>query len=106
MLIIFLTADINYNASPIRYEVLDTLEFTSDRKRMSVVVRDCQSGEISLLSKGADETILPLTCSGNLIFISMGTISVSMAIVDCWGKLCVAWSMNSSLRSSEIMLRI
>lgn len=68
MLSTFLIADINFNASPIRYEVLDVLEFTSDRKRMSVVVRDCQSGEIFLLSKGADEAIFPLTYAGNLNF--------------------------------------
>ncbi|KAG6422236.1 hypothetical protein SASPL_118801 [Salvia splendens] len=73
--------DINFNASPLRYEVLDTLEFTSDRKRMSVVVRDCQSGEIFLLSKGADETILPLTYSVSksfdLIFVSLLYWSIS-----------------------------
>nr|GEW49614.1 phospholipid-transporting ATPase 2 isoform X1 [Tanacetum cinerariifolium] len=46
-------------ASMHMYEVLDYLEFTSDRKRMSVVVRDCASRKIFLLSKGADETILP-----------------------------------------------
>ncbi|GJX60926.1 phospholipid-transporting ATPase 2 isoform X1, partial [Tanacetum coccineum] len=51
--------DINFNGSLIQYEVLDYLEFTSDRKRMSVVVRDCASRKIFLLSKGADETILP-----------------------------------------------
>uniref|UniRef100_A0A0E0HCV4 Uncharacterized protein n=2 Tax=Oryza nivara TaxID=4536 RepID=A0A0E0HCV4_ORYNI len=33
--------------------------FTSDRKRMSAVVKDVQSGKILLLSKGADEAILP-----------------------------------------------
>jgi len=48
-----------------RYEILDILEFTSDRKRMSVVVLDCQSGKIFLLSKGADEAMLPCAYSGN-----------------------------------------
>ncbi|KDP24096.1 hypothetical protein JCGZ_25753 [Jatropha curcas] len=51
--------EIRYNASVLHYEVLETLEFTSDRKRMSVVVRDCQNGKVILLSKGADEAILP-----------------------------------------------
>ncbi|TXG55114.1 hypothetical protein EZV62_020370 [Acer yangbiense] len=51
--------EIRFNASIIQYEVLETLEFTSDRKRMSVVLKDCQSGKIILLSKGADEAILP-----------------------------------------------
>ncbi|KAA8526350.1 hypothetical protein F0562_008447 [Nyssa sinensis] len=56
--------EINFNASIVQYEVLDTLEFTSDRKRMSVVVKDCKSGNIVLLSKGADEAILPYACAG------------------------------------------
>ncbi|KAI8008284.1 Phospholipid-transporting ATPase 2 [Camellia lanceoleosa] len=51
--------EINFNRAILQYDVLDTLEFTSDRKRMSVVVKDCKSGKINLLSKGADEAILP-----------------------------------------------
>lgn len=69
-------ADINFNASLIRYEVLDILEFTSDRKRMSVVVKDCQSGKIYLLSKGADEAILPHAYAGNFIPISCMLCSI------------------------------
>ena len=45
------TLEINFNASIIQYEVLDTLEFTSYRKRMSVMVKDCQNRKIFLLSK-------------------------------------------------------
>ena len=40
-----------------RYELLNTLEFNSTRKRMSVVVRDCQTQQISILCKGADSII-------------------------------------------------
>jgi magnesium-transporting ATPase (P-type) len=48
-----------------RYSILHVFEFTSDRKMMSVVVRS-PTGLIVLLSKGADEVMLPLcsaTCS-------------------------------------------
>ncbi|GAB9466747.1 hypothetical protein Gpo141_00004113 [Globisporangium polare] len=41
------------------YRVLDVLEFTSDRKRMSVVVQNPR-GELWLLTKGADNMIYPL----------------------------------------------
>ena len=58
--------EIRFNGSVIQYEVLETLEFTSDRKRMSVVVKDCQNGKIILLSKGADEAILPY--AGNAFY--------------------------------------
>ncbi|KAG9130462.1 hypothetical protein Leryth_004421 [Lithospermum erythrorhizon] len=56
--------EINFNGTMKRYEILDILEFTSERKRMSVVVREIQSGKIFLLSKGADESILPLAHAG------------------------------------------
>lgn len=81
--------DINFNASLIRYEVLDILEFTSDRKRMSVVVKDCQSGKKFLLSKGADEAILPHAYAGQ-------PIRVFSEAVEQYSQLglrtlCLAW---------------
>ena len=41
----------------LRYSLLNTLEFNSTRKRMSVIVKDEQTGSISLLCKGADSII-------------------------------------------------
>jgi magnesium-transporting ATPase (P-type) len=41
----------------LRYELLAVLEFSSDRKRMSVVVRGPQ-GQLQLISKGADNVML------------------------------------------------
>jgi phospholipid-translocating ATPase len=40
------------------YEILDVIEFSSRRKRMSIVLR-CPDGRIWLLCKGADSTIIP-----------------------------------------------
>lgn len=40
------------------YEVLDVIEFSSKRKRMSIIVR-MPDGKISVFSKGADSVILP-----------------------------------------------
>ena len=42
-----------------RYEVLNVIEFTSDRKRMSVIVK-CPDGSIKLFIKGADAMIMKL----------------------------------------------
>ncbi|EFA86147.1 P-type ATPase [Heterostelium album PN500] len=42
-----------------RFEFLNILEFNSDRKRMSIIVRDPQ-GRIIIYTKGADSTVLPL----------------------------------------------
>ena len=41
----------------LRYELLNVLEFTSTRKRMSVIIKDLQNGEIWLYTKGADSVI-------------------------------------------------
>ncbi|KAK6027057.1 phospholipid-translocating P-type ATPase, flippase [Ostertagia ostertagi] len=46
------------------YEVLDVIDFTSDRKRMSVVVRD-PSGRIKLYTKGADTVIFERLVDGS-----------------------------------------
>ncbi|KAJ2845024.1 drs2 neo1 protein, partial [Coemansia brasiliensis] len=43
------------------YEVLDVLEFSSARKRMSVILR-CPDGRIVMMSKGADSAIWPRLC--------------------------------------------
>ncbi|XP_053687798.1 phospholipid-transporting ATPase IF isoform X2 [Sabethes cyaneus] len=43
----------------VKYQRLGVLEFTSDRKRMSVIVRDAQ-GQIWLYTKGAESHVLPL----------------------------------------------
>ncbi|KAG5226318.1 phospholipid-transporting ATPase [Salix suchowensis] len=76
--------ELRFNTLAIQYEVLETLEFTSDRKRMSVVVRDCQNGNILLLSKGADEAILPCASAGYLM-------SVEQYSQLGLRTLCLAW---------------
>ncbi|KAH8287613.1 hypothetical protein KR054_010753 [Drosophila jambulina] len=43
----------------LRFERLHVLEFSSERKRMSVILRECQSGTIWLYSKGAENIIFP-----------------------------------------------
>ncbi|VDL66436.1 unnamed protein product [Nippostrongylus brasiliensis] len=45
-------------------EVLDTIDFTSDRRRMSVIVRDSE-GCIKLYTKGADTVILDRLAAGS-----------------------------------------
>ncbi|KYQ90011.1 P-type ATPase [Tieghemostelium lacteum] len=48
---------IDVNGDQQMYQLLHTFEFTSDRKRMSVVLRDKISGNIKIITKGADEVI-------------------------------------------------
>jgi magnesium-transporting ATPase (P-type) len=41
-----------------KYELLNVIEFTSLRKRMTVIVRD-PNGKILCMTKGADSIIIP-----------------------------------------------
>ncbi|XP_035775367.1 probable phospholipid-transporting ATPase IF isoform X1 [Anopheles albimanus] len=50
----------------VRFERLAVLEFTSDRKRMSVIVAD-RSGQKWLYTKGAESHVLPLCVASQLI---------------------------------------
>lgn len=48
---------INVGGKISKFKLLHTLEFSSERKRMSVIVEDI-SGRILLLCKGADDVII------------------------------------------------
>ncbi|XP_058127201.1 phospholipid-transporting ATPase IF [Anopheles ziemanni] len=50
----------------VQYERLAVLEFSSDRKRMSIIVRD-SGGQIWLYTKGAESHVLPLCAPSPLI---------------------------------------
>lgn len=45
-------------AAKVQYEVLDVIEFSSNRKRMSIILR-CPNGRIWLICKGADNVLIP-----------------------------------------------
>lgn len=47
-----------------RYELLAVLEFSSDRKRMSVIVKDA-NGHIQLITKGADNVMIARLAGSN-----------------------------------------
>ncbi|KAJ4756002.1 Phospholipid-transporting ATPase [Rhynchospora pubera] len=61
------TAVLSFCEDNIQYDILEVLEFTSDRRKMSVAVKNLQTGGILLLSKGASEAILPASLSGQNI---------------------------------------
>eukprot|EP00817_Percolomonadidae_sp_ATCC50343_P003484 CAMPEP_0117426612 /NCGR_PEP_ID=MMETSP0758-20121206/6673_1 /TAXON_ID=63605 /ORGANISM="Percolomonas cosmopolitus, Strain AE-1 (ATCC 50343)" /LENGTH=754 /DNA_ID=CAMNT_0005211849 /DNA_START=421 /DNA_END=2682 /DNA_ORIENTATION=+ len=50
---------IEYEGNQYVYQIKNVLEFTSKRKRMSIIVRD-PSNRLLLLTKGADNVLLPL----------------------------------------------
>jgi magnesium-transporting ATPase (P-type) len=48
-----------------QYERLHVIEFTSERKRMSVLLRDLSNNKLLLYTKGADDVIMTRIKSGN-----------------------------------------
>jgi len=73
-----------------RYEIMNVLEFTSNRKRMSVVVRT-QTGQIKLFCKGADSVIFERlrdkkNCESTLVhletFATEGLRTLCCAVAD------------------------
>lgn len=90
------------------WELLNVLEFNSDRKRMSVIVRDprdgisctlvciqvtyCETGKIKLLCKGADQVILQLLAGGQEDLKDQTFSDLSRV-----HYLCVALSINVTL---------
>jgi phospholipid-translocating ATPase len=67
-----------------RYELLNVLEFTSARKRMSVVIRklDDEEQQLLLLTKGADNVIFERLRQGNDELKDV-TIWRSLRVTDC-----------------------
>ncbi|KAL2651991.1 hypothetical protein R1flu_020119 [Riccia fluitans] len=52
--------EVDFLGDMLHVEILDVLEFTSERKRMSVIVRELKTRKIKMVTKGADETILSI----------------------------------------------
>ena len=51
-----------------RYEVLECLAFSSQRRRMSVLVKSLDSGQVLVFSKGADDKLVPLSQDSSRAF--------------------------------------
>jgi len=54
------------NNKELEYQLLNVCEFTSTRKRMSCILRDLQTNEIILMTKGADSVIESLLTKESL----------------------------------------
>jgi len=52
------------NGGELTFDILDVFPFTSESKRMGIVVRDTQNGEITFMQKGADVTSAQLSPAG------------------------------------------
>ena len=71
------------------YEILAVNAFNSDRKRMSILLKDKASDEYYLMCKGADSTMLDL-CAMDATY--RRSVDKSLLDLACFGlrTLCVA----------------
>ena len=54
------TAIVHFNGQDVTYDILHVIPFSSSRGKMSVIVRQQEGGSPIMLSKGADERVIPL----------------------------------------------
>ena len=59
--------EVNFQSKKRTYEILQVFEFDSTRKRMSIILKDIQSGRIVMFCKGADSAVLKKCVSGNIL---------------------------------------
>lgn len=60
-----ITRTVNFQTKLKQFELLDTLEFDSTRKRMSVIMRDLETNRIVLFCKGAESFVFKQCTSGD-----------------------------------------
>ncbi|XP_050456062.1 phospholipid-transporting ATPase IF-like isoform X4 [Cataglyphis hispanica] len=68
---------IRINKNMMIFQKLEILEFTSERKRMSIIVKD-SANDIWLYCKGADSAVLPLIVQGKIQEASLHVADFSM----------------------------
>ena len=73
---------------PLKLELLKKIEFNSDRKRMSILVRDPADGLIKLYIKGADSIILDRLAESQkrtmrTLCRMLRSLSIIPAALDC-----------------------
>ena len=87
------TLTVKENGKEEQYTVMDVLAFSSDRMRMSVVVR-ASSGSILLLCKGADEVIFQRLASGQHEAVHLTQQAVSSFALEGLRTLCFAFKVR------------
>lgn len=89
------------------FKVLQILEFTSDRKKMSIIVKDMLTGNYFLYSKGADSVILSsLAIENSASIIDTNTRLTSFYSKQGYRTLSVAMKIFSKEEYEEIEAKL
>uniref|UniRef100_A0A8D2Q432 Phospholipid-transporting ATPase n=1 Tax=Varanus komodoensis TaxID=61221 RepID=A0A8D2Q432_VARKO len=94
--------DLKSYGKPERYRLLHVLEFSADRRRMSVIV-ESPSGEKLLFIKGAESVILPRSKDGE---IEKTRIHVDEFALKGLRTLCVAYRTFTAEEYQEVEKRL
>jgi phospholipid-transporting ATPase len=94
---------INFRGEEEKYEILNVLEFSSDRKRMSVIVRTPKN-EIKLYCKGADSVIMERLVEND------GNVPLTMEHLESFAKdglrtLCLSYRVLSNEEYNEWLVQ-
>jgi phospholipid-translocating ATPase len=105
----FITLEVNNGDGPKTrqvFEILDVIEFSSKRKRMSIIVR-CPDGRIWLVCKGADSTILPRLRLAHLAMQQANEVRKSVELERQLGRTSEAHEPRNSFggRPSLVLRR-
>jgi phospholipid-translocating ATPase len=77
------------------YDILDVIEFSSKRKRMTIILR-CPDGRIWLVSKGADSTIFPRLKTAKLALQKADEVRQSLEVERELQRRSEAWEPRNS----------
>ncbi|CAF3363194.1 unnamed protein product [Rotaria sp. Silwood1] len=94
---------INFRGEDETYEILNVLEFSSDRKRMSVIVRTPKK-EIKLYCKGADSVIMERLASDDLN-VPLTTDHLESFAKDGLRTLCLAYRILTNDEYNEWLVQ-
>lgn len=83
---------VNHNGIDVTVEVLAVLEFTSERKRSSVIIKHPETGQIVLYCKGADDLIMA-RLSKDSLYVDVTKQHLRDFAADGLRTLCAAYKV-------------
>ena len=83
---------VNYKGNDVEIQVLAVLEFTSERKRSSVIIKHPETGEIVLYCKGADDLIME-RLSKDSLYVDVTREHLKDFAADGLRTLCAAYKV-------------
>lgn len=95
---------VKYKNKIFKYHLLQILEFDSDRKRMSILLRDLQTGKVILMCKGAETAILNNCVAGN---VQSCDADIKTFAKQGWRTLALSYRYlsNEEYQSVETMIK-